>query len=759
MLDSKKHKISGNLIVIDIKNNLGLEQLNKILFIENSHVIIISPILPKFIKTPNSLKSSNVFYITKPVDVLKFDTILNNCVDEIQKNIFLKSKEKILIKAIDDSPLSMGIYNTDGSLIYANNPYYEIYKIDKKNNGNFDDFKIFDVSFKDIIFNLKIKNIYALDQNNDNKWYKSFYYMSEDKNYVVDVCIDQTGEKEYRDSLKKSAQFFEQTNEAVMITDKNGIIISINSSFCNITGYTKEEAIGVSSNILSSGIHEKAFYENMWESLNIHSRWQGEIWNKRKNGEVYPEWLSITKFTDPVTKEVNFMAIFSDITSLKEADKKLHFYANHDHLTGLLNKVQFENLLTQTINSAVRNNKKFALIFIDLDYFKDVNDTAGHNIGDLVLKEVANRFQKVLRKEDIIGRIGGDEFNVIIDNVTEDSDVILLAEKLNEAIRKPFTFEGKNFYLSLSIGVSIFPYHGLNANELLKNADSAMYEVKRNGRNGVLLYDRKFTDKLTKKVSLHNDLKKAIKNKDFEVYYQLVVDMDNEKVVGAEALIRWFHKEKGFISPEEFIHVAEHHGLIDDIGKFVLKNACEDLPLFLNKYGKDFILAVNVSSKEFANENYIQNLKDIVDDFNILPKNLELEITETYIMQNHTLAIEKMQEIRKLGFNIAIDDFGTGYSSLSYLKKFPINKIKIDKSFVLDIIDDQDDNDMVKAIVNIAKIFNLEVQAEGVETNKHFDILKDLGANIAQGYFFAKPLPLSSILSEVRSTYNGNSRK
>ena len=570
----------------------------------------------------------------------------------------------------------------------------------------------------------------------------------DDESSIVEVSIDQTENKLHLESLKKSAQFFEQSNEGAIITDKDGIIITTNSSFCNITGYTKDEAIGNSTSLLNSGIHDKSFYENMWDSLSHYSKWQGEIWNKRKNGEVYPEWLSITKLIDPRSKEINYMAIFTDITSLKEADKKLHFYANHDHLTGLLNKVQFENILNQTINSAVRNNKKFALMFIDLDYFKDVNDTSGHNVGDMVLKEVSSRFLKTLRKEDIVARIGGDEFNVIVDNIIQESDIILLADKLNEAIKKPFHIDGKRFYLSLSIGISIFPYHGLNVIDLQKNADSAMYEVKENGRNGVLLYNKKFTDTLMKKVSLHSDLKKAIKNEEFEVYYQPVVDTKKNIIVGAEALIRWNHSKKGFISPEEFIHVAEHHGLINDIGKFVIRKVCEDLPKLLNKFGKDFILAFNVSSKEFAHDDYIKQLLELVKDFNISAENLELEITETYIMQNHTIAIEKMQELRKHGFNIAIDDFGTGYSSLSYLKKFPINKIKIDKSFVLDITTDQDDNDMVKAIINIAKIFNLEVQTEGVETLEHLKILKELSADIAQGYFYSKPANIEDIISK-----------
>lgn len=748
ILDNNNYKIDDDLIIIDLRSSKSFKKLQNIILKDNSFILIISPILKEFIKLPNSFNYTNVFYITKPINIPKLENILLECKEKIKKNKYLKTKENILIKTIDDSPLRIAIYNLDGNMLYANLPYILLHDIKNEDNAKFEDLKSCQIEFKDIIYNLKSKHIYSVEKKEGEKWFKSFFYITEDEDNIVHLCIDETEEKIYIESLKKSAQFFEQSNEGVIITDHKGFILTTNDSFCHITGYTKDEAIGKSTRILNSGTHDKSFYENMWNSLEHYGKWQGEVWNKRKNGEIYPEWLSITKLIDSNTHEINYMAIFTDLTSLKESDAKLRFYANHDHLTGLLNKVQFENMLDQTIKSAVRNNKKFALLFIDLDHFKEVNDTSGHDIGDLVLQEVASRFKRILRKEDVICRIGGDEFTVIIDNIKMESDVLLLSKKLNDEIKKPFKITNKTFYLSLSIGISLFPFHGLSGSELSKNADSAMYEVKKNGRDGILLYNKKFTESLMEKVSLHNDLKEAFKKKEFELYYQLVVAMENQKIVGAEALIRWKHHKRGFVSPEKFIPIAEHHGLIEQIGKFVLKNVCEDLPLLLNKFGKDFVLAINVSSKEFANDNYVEELIEIINDFQISPKNLELEITETYIMQNYSLAIEKMKQLRQKGFNIAIDDFGTGYSSLSYLKKFPINKLKIDKSFVLDILENQDDQDMVKAIINIAKIFHLEVQAEGVETIEHLEILKKHGADIAQGYFYTKPIPIDEICSK-----------
>jgi len=748
ILDSKTNKINEELVIIDLSSKKGFELLESLFFHDRSFVIIISPISKKLIKLPKNLMNINIFYILKPIDIYKFDNLLESCSEKIDKRFYLKSKEQILVKTIDESPLKMAIYNLNGFLVYGNEPYCDDQVVECYEGFDFKNSVYCDLEFKDVVYNLKMKQLYTVEEKQNGKWYKSFFYLANDDKSITHLCIDETSDKLRIESLAKSAQFFEQSTEGAVITDSNGVILSINNSFCNITGYTKDEVIGNSTNILNSGTQDKSFYENMWTYLKNHGRWQGEIWNKRKNGEIYPEWLSITEIKDNTTSELNYMAIFTDITSLKEADKKLHFYANHDHLTGLLNKIQFENMLDQTINSAIRNNKVFALLFIDLDYFKDVNDTAGHSAGDLVLKEVARRFQKVVRKEDIIARIGGDEFTIIFDNITEESDAILLANKLIETIKKPFEIEGQTFYLSLSIGVSLFPYHGLNKNELSKNADSAMYEVKNNGRDGILLYDKRFTESLIKKVSLYTDLKKAVENQDFKVFYQLVVDIKTKKIIGAEALIRWEDLEKGFISPEEFIPIAEHHGFIEDIGKFVLTTACTDLPYFLNKFGNEFVLAVNISSKELAGNFYVENVLEIVNDFNVSTSNIELEITETYIMQNHIEAIEKMKKLKEKGFKLAIDDFGTGYSSLSYLKKFPINKVKIDKSFVLDMVREQDDKDMVEAIINIAKIFKLDIQVEGVETKEHVKILQTLGADIAQGYFYSKPLPLEKIFSK-----------
>jgi diguanylate cyclase (GGDEF)-like protein/PAS domain S-box-containing protein len=746
-LDQLPKRMESELILIDLVSLKNIDLLESVAFKNEAHIIFISPRKYDFSVHINRTSQPTLHYITKPINIKMLETVLHESIAQIKKDHFLKSKEDILARCIDHSPIHMAVYEKSSSLLYANTPYLVANDFLNRQNIHFSDIKSCAVNFQTVLLNLQSSTLYKTEKNQGDQWYKSLFYMTNDSQYIVHFCFENTKEKHYEEYLYKSSQFFDKSNEGAYITDEDGVILAVNEAFCKITGYTKDEAVGSAINILSSGLQDEFFYERMWASLKFDGRWQGEIWNKRRNGEIYPQWLSISKLVDEETSEENYLSIFSDITSLKESTKKLDFYANHDYLTGLLNKVQFSNMLEETINSSVRNRQQFALFFLDLDYFKDVNDTAGHHVGDSVLQEVSARLKKTLRKEDILARIGGDEFNIIVKNFKQESDVLLLAEKLNESIRRPFVVDNKVYHLSLSIGIALFPSHGLNKEELSKNADSAMYEVKKAGRDGALLYNKAFSKELMKKVQIHHDLKEAIKQNQLEVYYQPFVDILTKKIIGAEALLRWEHPENGFIPPDDFIPVAEHHGFIIEIGSYVLRSACEALPFLLNKFGNDFLLAINVSSKEFYNDDFIPKLITTIDEFNLSYHNFELEITETHIMENQTGAIEKMKILKAKGFSISLDDFGTGYSSLSYLKKFPIDKLKIDQSFVLDILNhDEDDRDLVEAIVHIAKIFHLAVQAEGVETEEHFEILKELRADIAQGFYFGKAIPLKTFL-------------
>ncbi|MGM0518951.1 MAG: putative bifunctional diguanylate cyclase/phosphodiesterase [Campylobacterota bacterium] len=739
--------INSDFVFIDISHKPIVKKLKYLNIKSNTKIIVVSSFTQNFIKIPLEIKTDLYHYFTKPLKVELLKKSLESLLYQIKRYKFLENKESILMDLVDKSPFCMAVYNVQGNLIYANKSYVNVENLDfVSKKRNFNSISSCKLNFKEIVHNLKKVNTLKQEYESIKHNYVSYFYFIESQNYIVDISFDIS--KQIRDiqELKKSAFFFEESSEGVVITDENGNILTVNSAFCKITGYTKDEVIGQSTSILSSGIHDKNFYENLWDNLKYHGKWQGEVWNKRKNGEIYPEWLSITKINSE-DDEVNYMALFTDISSIKEADKKLHFYAKHDHLTGLLNKVQFEVMLNNCINRAKRNGNMFALMFIDLDKFKEINDSHGHDVGDIVLKTIASRIQKVLRKEDVVSRIGGDEFNVLIDNIKDFDDAILIGQKINDEVKKEVKVENKGFFLSLSIGISVFPEHGQNSSELIKNADATMYEVKNSGRNGVMIYNYEFTRVLERKLGLQSSLKNAIKNDDFQLYYQPIICFKTDRIVGAEALIRWYDKEsKGFVPPDVFIPFAEENGLIDAVGEFVVKKAFEDLMILLNSFGKEFKLSINVSSKEFFSENYIENFLQKCEDFTIKPSNIELEITETHIMKNHSDAIKKFELLKKSGYSLAIDDFGTGYSSLAYLKLFPIDKLKIDKSFVQDLLDDNDDRNIVETIVSMSKNFNFLVQAEGVESKEHENILKELACDMAQGYFYSKPLPLEEFL-------------
>lgn len=747
----KQQAIKTDLLIIDISSKKSLLRAKHITFKKECKIIIVSPFIEKHLILPSNIKNYHYHSLTKPIDPNLFTKLLDSTILQVVKSRYLTDKKQLLIELVDKAPSKMAIFNKIGKLVYSNKDYLDTHNfILKETQLEFNSIVQWDISFQEIMHNLKTKEIFPVEKNYNDRWYKSYFYALNKAEYIAHIFYDITEDKRTLDNLKKTAMFFEQSSEGVLITDKDGFIITANAAFSKITGYTKDEAIGQSTNILASGIHERSFYENLWDHLHYHGKWQGEIWNKRKNGEVYPEWLSITQIKDDKTHEINYMALFTDISSIKEADKKLHFYAKHDHLTGLLNRVQFENMLNHSIERANRNKNMFALMYIDLDHFKEINDSYGHNVGDIVLKTVASRLKNTLRKEDIIARVGGDEFNIILEQIKDEADAISIATKLNEEIKKDIKINKKTFYLSLSVGISIYPMHGIIPADLIKNADSAMYEVKKTGRDGFLLYNNHFTKMLMHKVTLQNKLKKAIKKDEFEVYYQPVIDLGTNKILGAEALIRWEDKTSGFISPEEFIPIAEDHGMIFDLGQIVLHKSLEDLKVILNYSDNDFKLSINVSSREFFDLDYIDLINEKLTDFSISAKNIELEITETYIMKNHEEAIERLTTLKQLGLSLAIDDFGTGYSSLNYLKSFPIDKLKIDKSFILDILKNKDDLLIVETIINMAKIFKFNVQAEGIESKAHEVLLNELGCDNAQGYFYSKALPLNEFIEYIR---------
>lgn len=747
-----------NIILIDLNGKKYLSSLNELSKknIKNSKIILITPYdLNYFSKTLDNTLFFNLI-LSKPVDIAKLQNFVKTESEKIEKRNILEKKNNILAKVVDLHPARIAVYDMSGSLFYANSNYLQINNLNLNHidNLSFNELDSSGLNFSKIKEKLEITTTFVIQKEENNHWFESTFYIILNE-FIIHSCIDITIQKQKELQLEQSAIFFENSNEGIVITDSEGKIISTNRAFSKITGYRQNEVIGKNPSILSSGIHDKNFFENMWESLKNHSTWQGEIWNKRKNGEIYPEWLSIAKALNPKYNEEFYIAIFTDITSLKEADRKLYFYANHDVLTKLANRVQFESHLKSTLESCKRRNTKIALFFVDLDKFKDINDTYGHTIGDEMLKTVAKRLEQSIRKEDFIARLGGDEFVLIIKDVKQNEDMLHLAYKLNENIKEPIVIRDKVFFMTLSIGISIFPEHGEDSEDLIKHSDAAMYEVKENGRNGYKLYNQDMTDKVSLKVTIQNELKIAISKDEFEMYYQAVVNIKTKEIIGAEALVRWRHKKRGILTPIHFINYIDEGGMGIEFAELVLKKVLQDIQIINSKLkNEEFKVAINISPEYFFKPSFSEDIESYCKDFSINTKQIELELIETNIIKNSEISQKRINILHEKGFQISIDDFGTGYSSLSYLKNFKVDKLKIDQSFIRDFLDDNNDKAIVEAIITLANIFNLKVQAEGVETLKHEKLLQKLNCNLAQGYFYNKPMPLNSFCDFIIKNKN-----
>ncbi|MGZ4958707.1 MAG: putative bifunctional diguanylate cyclase/phosphodiesterase [Methylomonas sp.] len=549
-----------------------------------------------------------------------------------------------------------------------------------------------------------------------------------------------------KQELQISAATFD-SQEGIMITNANAVILRVNKAFTEITGYSSEELVGKTPRIFKSDRHDATFYAAMWDSIHRVGVWQGEIWDRRKNGEIYPKWLSITAIKDVNGETTHYVATHADITAQKAAEAEIKNLAFYDPLTKLPNRRLLIDRLEQALAHSQRNLNFGALMFIDMDNFKILNDTHGHRYGDLLLVEVAERLNQIVRETDTVARIGGDEFVVLLQDVDLTAEgtsqkVALIAEKIRTAIATPYCLLGHEHYSSPSIGVCLFFGNEMPVDDLLKQADAAMYHAKHAGRNIVRFFDPELQRSIESRGLLESDLHHALSEHQFHLYYQLQVDNDNNPL-GAEALIRWIHPKRGMVSPADFIPVAEESSIIIDMGYWVLEHACLRLAEWSkNDRTKNLILAVNVSAHQFRMANFVETISGLVSEHHIRPSRLKIELTETVVLSDVDDVITKMYALKGLGIRLSLDDFGTGYSSLAYLKKLPIDQLKIDQSFVRDIATDPNDAMMVKTIIDLAKNFRLKVIAEGVETKEQHAFLKQNGCMAYQGYLFSKPIPI-----------------
>nr|WP_320011578.1 EAL domain-containing protein [uncultured Desulfobulbus sp.] len=554
------------------------------------------------------------------------------------------------------------------------------------------------------------------------------------------IIRDISKRKKAEEELVFAAKVFEQSIEGIVVTDSQGSILQVNQAFTAITGYEAREVVGENPRILKSNHHPLSFYESMWQTLLEKGHWAGEIWNRRKDGEIYPEWLTINAVYDHKGRITNFVSIFHDITELKHQQEALEHQAQHDALTGLPNRFLLNDRLQEALKRMGRNKNRVALIFLDLDNFKHINDGFGHTTGDDLLVELATRLKEALRAGDTLSRQGGDEFLVLVNDVEEVDDVSTVALRLLACFEQPFFHEGVEFFVTASMGITIAPEDGESAEVLIKNADMAMYRAKNLGRNNFQYFTPELDSKAHRRISLEAKLRKAIEAEEFELHYQPQVHCATNTIIGAEALVRW-RSEGQLISPAEFIPLAEESGLILPLGAWVVRTAARQARQWQDQgYGLD--ISVNISSRQFVGQELTNLLREVLLTTGLQGGRLYFEITESILMENIVKAQATLEELRPLGGKFYLDDFGTGYSSLSYLKRLPLDGLKIDRSFVKDLENDNDNQAIAKAIVSLAQTLNLAIVAEGVETREQLALLQAMSTEtIIQGYLASRPLP------------------
>jgi diguanylate cyclase (GGDEF)-like protein/PAS domain S-box-containing protein len=541
--------------------------------------------------------------------------------------------------------------------------------------------------------------------------------------------------------VRRAVAVFENTAEGVMMTDPEGHILSVNPAFERITGYSAAEAVGKKSSLLQSARHGEEFYQRMWADINATGHWQGEIWNRRKNGETYPEWLTISAVRDSANRVQNYIGVFSDISDIKRSAEELERLAHYDPLTDLANRLLLGAQLQHALERAARHRNSLVVMEIDLDGFKTVNDTLGHPAGDRLLQIVARRIRAALRIEDIVARLGGDEFAVVIETVASASDAATVAEKLTAVIAEPLDLDGQTACVTSSIGIAVYPSDGEDATTLLKVADTALYVAKREGRNTFRFYDQKMSAAVHRRHELEQGLRYAIERGELELWYQPQISLAKRGVAGAEALVRWRHPERGLIAPADFLTVACDTGLIVPLGEWVLRTACRQAQAW-QRAGIDIgRIAVNVDGLQIMRSDFVATVETVLAETGLTPERLELEITESFLLENAENGMGTVARFSNMGVNVAIDDFGTGYSSLAYLKYLHADCLKIDKSFINGLPEDSDGRAIVQAVISLGRGLGFMLVAEGVETGEQLAYLGKVGCDLVQGYYFAKPMP------------------
>ena len=730
-----------------------LELVNFYSFTRES-LVLISPYESRELEAFDISLKKISFIIKKPFLTSKLTAFIDKEIYKLKQVSLLSDKADILIDIIDLHPSRIAVYDNEGLFFYANAKYMQAYELsfESAQKLHFDAIAPWGIDFHELKAKLFVLKSFTYESKESPIWYEHLFFYTNTK-YIIHAVSDITAQKDKELRLQLASSFFENTNEGIIIANENGDIESVNGAFTAITGYSKEEAMGENPRFLKSGMHDEAFYKEMWSAIKVDGYWKGEVWNKRKNADIYPQMLSISKTLNPLSKDKHYMAILSDISSLKKADDEIYYHANYDSLTNLPNRAYFVKQLENILKESKKNSSEAALFFIDIDKFKDVNDTYGHDVGDEMLIAISKRLGNSIKEDDFLARIGGDEFVLIAKNIKNVTNAQKLSLKMQKKVNERIDIGGVSFFITLSIGVALYPEHGLTSQALLKNADIAMYEVKESGRNSFQIYREQMSERILTKSTMIAEIKIALLKREFVMYYQPVIDFKSGIVVGAEALVRWNHPSRGILTPDTFLEYILNSDLEKEFGDLVIESVFEDLQKINAVFkGNRLRLAINISREHFFTPSFCSDLAQTMRRYNIDPSQVELEILETQLMYNIDQAKENIQNLRTLGVSISLDDFGVEYSSLNYLKEFQVDKLKIDKSFIHKMSEDIRDEKITQSIINIAKVFELTVQAEGVETQEQFNMLNAFGCEFSQGYLHSKPMAFEEFLGYYKKS-------
>jgi diguanylate cyclase (GGDEF)-like protein/PAS domain S-box-containing protein len=568
---------------------------------------------------------------------------------------------------------------------------------------------------------------------------------------LVATLQDITEQLESEEQMRLLARVFENTIEGIMVTDVSGVIRMINNAFTAITEYSAEDVIGSTPRILRSGLHSPQFYSGLWNELISSGHWQGEIWNRRRGGEAYPEWLTITAIKDQQGRTTHYVGVFHDITESKRNQEKIAFQAYHDALTGLPNRALFNDRLTMAVAHAQRKHLGLAVLFLDLDNFKQINDSLGHAVGDQLLQAVARRLIRWLRDEDTVARVGGDEFIILLPGTTGPELAVNVAQRILASVAEPVTIKEHELYITACVGITLYPHDGRDIETLVANADIAMYRAKDEGRGRYKLFTAEMNEQVMMRLTMESKLRKALERDELEVHYQPKVDLASGQIAGVEALIRWQSHEHGLIMPEQFIPLAEETGLIVPIGEWVLRTACQHTKEWHELGFTNLQVSVNLSPRQFQERNLVEMVRSTLTSCGLPARYLDLEVTENVLMHSIDKATETLRKLSDLGVQLSMDDFGRGYSSLYYLKSFRMQTLKIDRLFMNDVVGDPDDASIVNTIISISRNLNLKVVAEGVETREQLEFLRERHCDLMQGFLFSKALPAAALTEVLKA--------